>query len=175
MTRTITPFRITLILDGDNAVAQLEQMERVIDDDGTTVLSARALPAETLPFPMSKKFLDKVTTDALEVVEKLNAKLAKKDAEKAAAVAEKEAEKATLAAELAEKAESLAAIDEIEAAIANPELDNDATIAAVIEKVERAKKPARDKELDELKRQRDEIAAKIAELQAEKKPREPKP
>ena len=75
MTRETKPFRITLILDGNNAVAQLESMERIFDDDGTTVLSARALPAVPLDFPLSESILGAVNAAALARIAELEAEL----------------------------------------------------------------------------------------------------
>jgi hypothetical protein len=91
MQREIKPFRVTLILDGDNAVAQLEQMERIYEDDGVALISARALPAEPLAFPLAKKFLDKVTAETLVAVEKLTAAQAAKESAHAEALAAKDA------------------------------------------------------------------------------------
>ena len=74
MNSTTSPFRITLILDGSSAVAQMEQMERILDDDGT-VITARALPAEPLDFPLSEAILGAVNTAALDRIAALEAEL----------------------------------------------------------------------------------------------------
>ena len=110
MQRTITPFRITVILDGNSAVAQLENMERVIDDDGSTI-SSRALPPEPLVYPLSSEVLGATASAALARVTELEADLAtattaKTDAEAAQASAESaqataEAQAATLTEQLA--------------------------------------------------------------------------
>jgi hypothetical protein len=75
MTKTTTPFRVTLILDGASTVAQVENIERILDDDGGLVAS-KVLPAETLALPLSEEILGAANAALLAQISELQSQLA---------------------------------------------------------------------------------------------------
>lgn len=93
MQRTITPFRVTLILDADkSAVAQIERMETLTEDDGTVILS-RALPAQPLEFPLSGELLGDLSAQAIARCKELDEQIETLTKNHAESLAAKDAEK----------------------------------------------------------------------------------
>jgi len=107
MTKTISPFRITIILGDESPVAQVERMERVLDDDGS-IIASKVLPAETLAMPLSKDIIGAVNAGLMEQVATLAT-------ERDEAVSAKEAAVAELAPIQSQLATAQARIAELEA------------------------------------------------------------
>ena len=70
MNKTTDPFRITIILGDESPVAQIEQIMRIIDDDGELITS-KVLPAETLEMPLSEEIIGALNASLLAQVEPL--------------------------------------------------------------------------------------------------------
>jgi hypothetical protein len=70
MTKETSPFKITIILGDENPVAQIENIERILDDDGGLIAS-KVLPAETLAMPLSEEIIGSLNSSLLAQVEPL--------------------------------------------------------------------------------------------------------
>ena len=70
MTKETSPFKITIILGDENPVAQIENIERILDDDGGLIAS-KVLPAETLAMPLSEEIIGELNSSLLAQVEPL--------------------------------------------------------------------------------------------------------
>jgi DNA gyrase/topoisomerase IV subunit A len=70
MTKDTSPFKITIILGDESPVAQIENIERILDDDGGLIAS-KVLPAETLAMPLSEEIIGSLNSSLLEQVEPL--------------------------------------------------------------------------------------------------------
>jgi FtsZ-binding cell division protein ZapB len=70
MKKTTDPFRVTIILGDESPVAQIEQIERIIDDGGE-IIASKILPAETLAMPISEEIIGALNASLLAQVEPL--------------------------------------------------------------------------------------------------------
>ena len=70
MTKETSPFKITIILGDESPVAQIEQIERILDDDGGLIAS-KVLPAETLAMPLSEEIIGSLNSSLLAQVDPL--------------------------------------------------------------------------------------------------------
>jgi hypothetical protein len=64
MKKTTDPFRVTIILGDESPVAQIEQIERIIDDGGE-IIASKILPAETLAMPISEEIIGALNASLL--------------------------------------------------------------------------------------------------------------
>tara|TARA_R110000772_G_scaffold268565_2_gene396216 strand:- start:1036 stop:1734 length:699 start_codon:yes stop_codon:yes gene_type:complete len=67
MKKTTEPFRVTIILGDESPVAQIEQIERIIDDGGE-IIASKILPAETLAMPISEEIIGALNASLLAQV-----------------------------------------------------------------------------------------------------------
>jgi hypothetical protein len=70
MKKTTEPFRVTIILGDESPVAQIEQIERIVDDGGE-IIASKILPAETLEMPISEEIIGALNASLLAQVEPL--------------------------------------------------------------------------------------------------------
>ena len=70
MTKDTSPFKITIILGDESPVAQIENIERILDDDGG-LIATKVLPAETLAMPLSEEIIGALNSSLLAKVDPL--------------------------------------------------------------------------------------------------------